>query len=416
MAKDVVMPVLGMSQDHGVLLSWLKAEGDLVTKGEILMEVETDKAVVEVEAMATGTLSGVRAKEGDEIPTGQVMAVLLEDGESDVQQEASQTPLSSTSTLVQPEPIQESTQKPQQEAQQEPVQKTIVSSSTIAQQGKVLASPKARRLASEQQVDIALLVGSGPMGAIVASDIINYERPSLVATTELTEIALRSTETIIPTNAANIAVAITGHLQTEIRLDALETFRDWAQKRSSIEITLSDIVTKFLTAVLKNVDQIKDQPLNVVFPHAKQKLNPVIKDVQNLGLQAIATKRLELAEKLETGTLEVDDTSGANLSVIDMTDYKIDVIKTDLPAHYIGAFALGRIQNHAPSNQEKDGVDSSADDGFGKNSVSNSSNSKASISVNFSFNTAELDIFEAAQVMTDLVSVSEDPMDLIFLF
>src|SRR5215218_2422851 len=76
MAKEVYMPALGMNQETGTLLRWLKAEGEAVTKGEPLMEVATDKTDVEIEAPVSGILRNVTAKEGDEIPVGQVIALI----------------------------------------------------------------------------------------------------------------------------------------------------------------------------------------------------------------------------------------------------------------------------------------------------------------------------------------------------
>src|SRR3990172_2582123 len=77
MPTDVIMPALGMAQEKGSLVSWLKAEGEAVTKGEPLMEIETDKATVEVEAPASGLLAHVTAAPGDEVPVGQRIAVIL---------------------------------------------------------------------------------------------------------------------------------------------------------------------------------------------------------------------------------------------------------------------------------------------------------------------------------------------------
>ena len=81
MATDVIMPALGVAQEKGTLLNWLKAEGQSVTKGEPLMEVETDKATVEIEAPASGILTNVTASAGDEIPVGNKIAVILAPGE-----------------------------------------------------------------------------------------------------------------------------------------------------------------------------------------------------------------------------------------------------------------------------------------------------------------------------------------------
>ena len=82
MPVSVVMPALEMAQETGTLVSWRKKEGDTVTKGEILIEIETDKAVVEVEALADGVLAGVTAQPGDVIPVGRTIAWILGTGES----------------------------------------------------------------------------------------------------------------------------------------------------------------------------------------------------------------------------------------------------------------------------------------------------------------------------------------------
>src|SRR6185312_10321862 len=82
MAVSVVMPALEMAQETGKLVSWLKQEGEPVRKGEILLEVETDKAVVEVEAAGDGILAGVTAKPGDVVPVGRTIAWLVQPGET----------------------------------------------------------------------------------------------------------------------------------------------------------------------------------------------------------------------------------------------------------------------------------------------------------------------------------------------
>src|SRR5206468_5747594 len=81
MPVEVIMPMLGMAQETGKVVRWLKAEGDAVAKAEPLMEVETDKVTVEIEAPADGTLAGVTASEGEDVPVGQVIAYVLGDGE-----------------------------------------------------------------------------------------------------------------------------------------------------------------------------------------------------------------------------------------------------------------------------------------------------------------------------------------------
>src|SRR3990167_2053682 len=142
MATDVIMPALGMAQEKGTLVSWLRAEGDPVKKGEPLMEVETDKATVEVEAPASGTLANVAANPGDEVPVGRRIAVILAPGES-VSKRAESEPISRSATRKAAAPPASA-----KEAHSEPMA------------GRTAASPAAKRIAKEKGIDLSALKGS----------------------------------------------------------------------------------------------------------------------------------------------------------------------------------------------------------------------------------------------------------------
>src|SRR5206468_10325798 len=152
MAVSVVMPALEMAQETGKLLSWRKQEGDKVTKGEPLLEIETDKAVVEIEAPGDGILSAVRAREGAVVPVGAIIAWLVKPGE--------------------PAP---SSAPPARTGRQSDagLSAMATSSETVAGQAapEIRISPKARRLATERGIDPATIKGSGPGGEILAGDI-----------------------------------------------------------------------------------------------------------------------------------------------------------------------------------------------------------------------------------------------------
>lgn len=147
--SDVIMPALGMAQDTGVLVQWLKVAGDVVEKGDALFEVETDKATMEVEAQEAGFLTNVTAKDGDEVPVGQVIALISKTTEGvalDV------------SAPVPEENVKEEAPVPSVAA----VSKTLSTAPTPQRvNGRVLASPKIRRLADERGLDLNLLAQAG---------------------------------------------------------------------------------------------------------------------------------------------------------------------------------------------------------------------------------------------------------------
>src|SRR5262245_44262282 len=148
MAISVVMPALEMAQDSGKLVSWLKQEGESVRKGEMLLEVETDKAVVEVEASADGILAGVTAKPGDVVHVGHTIAWLVQPGEAPPAAVSSQPAAAASASVAAP--------------------MAAVPSFSAPARGAARISPKARRLAQEKGVDISRLTGSGPGGEILA--------------------------------------------------------------------------------------------------------------------------------------------------------------------------------------------------------------------------------------------------------
>ena len=156
MAISVVMPALEMAQETGKLVSWMKKEGEPVRKGEMLLEVETDKAVVEIEAQGDGILGGVTAKVGDVVPVGQTIAWLLKPGE------AVPAPTGATQTG--------------RTGAAAGTAVAVAAAPAVAEPASVAGariSPKARKLAREHGVDIARIKGSGPGGEILADDILN---------------------------------------------------------------------------------------------------------------------------------------------------------------------------------------------------------------------------------------------------
>lgn len=179
-AKDVVMPVLGMNQEFGTVVKWLVAEGQAVQDGQPLLEVETDKAIVEVPAMGTGVLARVSAAEGDEVPTGSVIAVLL--GEDEVEgarapermarpREADTPKAPPASSSPSPPPVAATPAPEFSDADRQRASAVAHAAPRARANGLPLASPKAKRLAKELALDLRSVAGSGPGGAIRATDL-----------------------------------------------------------------------------------------------------------------------------------------------------------------------------------------------------------------------------------------------------
>src|SRR5262252_6719427 len=145
MATSVVMPALEMAQETGKIVSWVKKEGDTIRKGEILLEVETDKAVVEIEAAADGVLRGVKSQAGDVVPVGTTIAWILAPGESVPAESATAAPAARTMT-EQARPATTPSAAPP---------RTPAAGAPASSSSEIQISPKARRLAKELGVDIS---------------------------------------------------------------------------------------------------------------------------------------------------------------------------------------------------------------------------------------------------------------------
>src|SRR4030095_3126076 len=159
MATSVVMPALEMAQETGKIVSWLKNEGETVTKGDVLLEIETDKAVVEVEATADGVLAGVKSHEGDVVPVGVTIAWLVAPGEEPPREVPSAAPAPPASS---PTTTTSSVSTPRESPR-------VAAAETSGASPQI--SPKARRLAKEKGVDINKLRGTGPDGTITSDDV-----------------------------------------------------------------------------------------------------------------------------------------------------------------------------------------------------------------------------------------------------
>ena len=169
MAIDVILPALGMAQDTGKIVEWLKVQGESVTAGEPLVVIETDKAAVDLEAPATGILARVAAKAGDEVPVAQVIAVILtpEEAAAGADSVADQSaPALAHAATPMPGDAQP------QSARSVPDIVASGPSRTGSANVRRQASPKARRIAAERGVDLAAVRGTGPGGVVLAEDVL----------------------------------------------------------------------------------------------------------------------------------------------------------------------------------------------------------------------------------------------------
>ena len=168
MISEVVMPQMGADMEEGTIIKWLKSEGDTVERGEIIAEIETDKANVEIEAFDGGVFRKTLASEGDTIDVGTIIAIIAAADDDISSYENGAAATAATPEAAAPsEPEKEATPKA---AGEEPVQPRTEAAPS-SNDARVRASPVARRLAQERNVDLTAIAGTGPDGRIVKRDV-----------------------------------------------------------------------------------------------------------------------------------------------------------------------------------------------------------------------------------------------------
>lgn len=179
MSHDIIMPVLGMNQDTGIIAEWLKQPGEWVASGDVVMSVETDKAVQDIESRYEGYLSHVKYEAGAEVPVGDVVAQLTAQPESDLDSASSETDTGKAATTQSPvaekAPAHVTTPQPSHKTPQPSHNTGLVKTGLPSVGGKILASPKAKSLLRDRGIAISDLTDDGVAQPIHAADVMAYE-------------------------------------------------------------------------------------------------------------------------------------------------------------------------------------------------------------------------------------------------
>ena len=310
------MPALGMAQETGKLVRWLKREGSEVAQGEPLMEVETDKATVEVEAPASGTLASVTAVEGEDVAVGRAIAVILAPGEKEA-----------------PRPTGETAAGPRAPAGPRAAEPSAPPAERVGEV-RAAASPKARRLAAERGLDLSGIRGSGPGGAVLEDDVLQAKgAPAMPAIWR----AMAENVTRSWREAPHFVVV------RELDAGALVERR----RRGGSTITISDLLVQAVAATLSRHPRMNSSKsevnigLAVALPNGL--IVPVIHRADRLGTAEIAARRKELLERVRAGKVRPADVSGGTFTISNLGMYGVDLFTAILTEGQAGILAVGRI-------------------------------------------------------------------------
>jgi pyruvate dehydrogenase E2 component (dihydrolipoamide acetyltransferase) len=342
------MPALEMAQETGKIVSWVKKEGDTVAKGEVLLEVETDKAVVEIEATADGVLAGVKSHEGDVVPVGQTIAWLVAPGEQPPAEAPTAAPTARTMTSA-----------ASGSGSAAPRQSQSAAAPAEGPRSGAQISPKARRLAKEKGVDISQLRGTGPDGTITSEDVLKAADTAASAPATVTAPAAPSTLSAIARLMAERTTQSWTQvphffLVRDIDATAMIAFRE---KLGAKVVTHTDLLVAVTARVLA-----KHPKLNASWDNGSIRINPsvnisvamavqdgvvgaVIPNADKARVIEIAAQRKELTERARGGRLKPGDVAGGTFTITNLGMYNVDAFNAIIAPPQAAILAVGRISD-----------------------------------------------------------------------
>jgi pyruvate dehydrogenase E2 component (dihydrolipoamide acetyltransferase) len=405
MPTDVIMPKMGLTMEAGTVQRWLAATGELLEAGQPLLEIETDKVVLEVETPAPGFLGPVLVPEGESVPIGTLLARVYSPGEPQAEPASPGAP--------QPEdsgPASDVVQTPRVT----PLARRIAAGQGVslgvaqgsgpggritaqdvqyaAQQERAFSSPRARKRAREANLDWRMIPGSGPRGRVIERDVLQAaagegrtakdQEPGIAGQAPPAgDITWETPSPVQRVTAGRLAASFSTaphfYLSAEARADALLELRERLQpvveRRAGVRLTVTDLLAKIVATALQEHPRANafwepegaqphggaEAPFRVggggrIGLHRQVHLGlavatdaglvvPVLRDAGSLGLAQIAAERNRLVEKAREGKLAPDDMNGSTFTLTNLGMYRVDVFQAILNPPQSGILAVGRI-------------------------------------------------------------------------
>ncbi len=343
MAVNILMPALSPTMTDGTLARWVVSEGDSVRSGDVIAEIETDKATMEVEALDDGVITKFLVSEGSQnVAVNAVIAILAEDGEDGpsvlIPSPASpQTPAQASPATGSASPASKQTVSAPQVQQ---VPNAFAHDASVSSSTRLFASPLARRIAGYNNIDLASLIGTGPRGRIIRADVEEALAKGTTTPAQLPS-AASSEEGVrfVPHNAMRRVIAERlqlskqtaphFYLSVDCEIDTLLTARKSLNEnvRSGVKISVNDMVIKAVAYALMaepDVNGSFEEDGCRYFAQADVCMavavdgglvTPVIHGANKLGFADIAAKSADLAERARSGKLDPSEYAGGTFTI-----------------------------------------------------------------------------------------------------
>ncbi|WP_425078447.1 pyruvate dehydrogenase complex dihydrolipoamide acetyltransferase [Ruegeria denitrificans] len=382
MPTEILMPALSPTMEEGTLAKWLVKEGDTVSSGDLLAEIETDKATMEFEAVDEGIVGKILVPEGTEgVKVNTPIAVLLEDGESadDIAAAPAKAPEAASAADAGNEAAAPA-------ASEAPAPAPAPAAPVKADGGRIFASPLARRIAAQKGLDLAQITGSGPHGRIVKADVegaaatATPPAPAAAATAPATapaaasgpsadmvarmyegreyeEIQLDGMRKTIAARLGEAKQTIPHfYLRRDIKLDALLKFRSQLNKQlegRGVKLSVNDFIIKAVANALQQVPacnavwagdrvlQLKPSDVAVAVAIEGGLFTPVLQDADMKSLSALSTEMKDLAARARERKLAPHEYQGGTFAISNLGMFGIDNFDAIVNPPHAGILAVG---------------------------------------------------------------------------
>jgi pyruvate dehydrogenase E2 component (dihydrolipoyllysine-residue acetyltransferase) len=372
MATEVKLPRLGQGMESGTIVKWLKSEGEAVEKGDPLYELDTDKVTQEVEAEASGILLKIAISEG-EVEVGKTIAVIGEEGEK-VDAEA-EVPSAEAAQEVSEDEQEEGSPAPAREQERERGRDASATTSQVTEaqepsgDGRVKASPLARRIARERGIDLSSVAGTGPEGRVVAEDVERTAasaapRPAAAPSAPTEGVEVEQLSSMRKTIARRLTEAWQAPVfQLSLTVDmgrALELRERLVELHGDgVKPTISDLLTKVCAAALirhRAVNALYKGDAVELYPTANVGIAvavpnglvvPVIPSCERKSIAEIAAARAVLVERARAGKLQQADLEGGTFTISNLGMYGIEHFIAVLNPPQAAILAVGATEDKA---------------------------------------------------------------------
>ena len=377
MAEIIRMPKMSDTMEEGVIASWLKKVGDEIKSGDILAEVETDKATMELESYDDGTLLHIGIKDGESVPVNGIIAIIGEKDE-DISEILNEASSDSSNKEEEKEPlVEENIDKKDEEVKDEEINKDISDSikeventENISSNGRTKASPLAKKIALEKGIDLKNIQGSGEGGRIIKKDLESIpsedanipsqkiDLPKIIAEESYDEIAVsQMRKTISKRLSESKFTAPHFYLTMEINMDNCIEGRKKINETSQVKISFNDIILKACASALRKHPMVNSSlienkirknhhiHIGVAVAVAEGLLVPVIRFADNKTLTHISLEVKDLADKAKEKKLQPSDWEGNTFTISNLGMFGIEEFTAIINPNDSCILAIGGIKN-----------------------------------------------------------------------